>query len=77
MRGRTADRPGGDTVIVCHCNRVNGAAVEAAISSGASTVAEVTRRSRAGSRCGSCCPTIEALLEKVAHSMMEQDEVAA
>jgi assimilatory nitrate reductase electron transfer subunit len=64
-------------VIVCHCRRVNGATVEAAILSGATTVGEVTKRSRAGERCGSCCPTIEALLRRVAEGPSRAVEAAA
>jgi bacterioferritin-associated ferredoxin len=49
-------------VIVCHCERVGCAAVEAAIGAGAATVTEVTERCGAGGDCGSCWSTIEALL---------------
>jgi NAD(P)H-nitrite reductase large subunit len=49
-------------MIVCHCERVSDTAVETAIASGAGTVPEVTVRSRAGGRCGSCRVTIETLL---------------
>jgi bacterioferritin-associated ferredoxin len=49
-------------VIVCHCERVGRAAVEAAIGAGATSVGEVTERCGAGGDCGSCWSTIEALL---------------
>jgi NAD(P)H-nitrite reductase large subunit len=49
-------------MIVCHCHRVTSAAVETAIAGGAATVNEVTQRSRAGGGCGSCRPTLEAIL---------------
>jgi bacterioferritin-associated ferredoxin len=49
-------------VVVCHCERVSSSVIEAAIASGAATVPEVTRRCRAGGRCGACRVTIEALL---------------
>jgi bacterioferritin-associated ferredoxin len=49
-------------MIVCQCERVSDAAVGTAIASGAATVSEVTARSRAGGRCGTCRVTIEALL---------------
>jgi bacterioferritin-associated ferredoxin len=49
-------------VIVCHCERVGSAAVEAAIGAGATSVSEVTERCGAGGDCGSCWSTIEALL---------------
>jgi bacterioferritin-associated ferredoxin len=41
---------------------VSSSVIEAAIVSGAATVADVTGRCRAGGRCGSCRTTIEALL---------------
>jgi NAD(P)H-nitrite reductase large subunit len=60
-------------MIVCHCQRVSDGAVSSAIASGAGTVHEVTARSWAGGRCGSCRVTIEALLaavaEPAAHAM--------
>jgi NAD(P)H-nitrite reductase large subunit len=53
-------------VIVCHCERVAAAAVEAAIASGAGTVDDVSSRCRAGRQCGSCWSTIEQLLAAAA-----------
>jgi bacterioferritin-associated ferredoxin len=50
-------------VIVCHCERVGDTTVEAVIASGADSVDQVTRRCRAGGRCGSCWSTIEELLD--------------
>jgi bacterioferritin-associated ferredoxin len=52
-------------VIVCHCERVSSAIVEATIAAGATTADEVTRACRAGGRCGTCRVTVEALLEAV------------
>jgi bacterioferritin-associated ferredoxin len=52
-------------MIVCHCRRVTSATVEAAIGSGAGTVGDVTVACRAGGRCGSCQPLIEALIAQV------------
>lgn len=49
-------------MVVCHCRRVSDAVIAAAIASGASSVSEVTRRCRAGGRCGGCVSTIEELL---------------
>jgi bacterioferritin-associated ferredoxin len=49
-------------MIVCHCVRVTETAIDAAIAAGAATVTDVAGRCRAGSRCGSCHRSIEALL---------------
>jgi bacterioferritin-associated ferredoxin len=56
----------GGPVIVCHCRRVSDATVEATITAGADTVLEVADRCHAGSRCGSCWSTIEALIDELA-----------
>jgi bacterioferritin-associated ferredoxin len=55
-------------VIVCHCERVGSAAVQAAIGAGATTVSEVTERCGAGGDCGSCWFTIESMLLAVGHA---------
>jgi bacterioferritin-associated ferredoxin len=47
---------------VCHCEGVTDRTVDAAISSGARCVADVTARCGAGGGCGSCHETLEALL---------------
>ena len=49
-------------MIVCHCMRVNDRAIRAEIAKGAETADEVTEGCGAGARCGSCRPTIVALL---------------
>ena len=48
---------------ICHCRAVTDRTVDAAISSGARTVAEITSRCRAGGRCGGCHATLQALLD--------------
>jgi bacterioferritin-associated ferredoxin len=48
---------------VCHCEGVTDRTVDAAISSGARCVADVTARCGAGGGCGSCHDTLAALLE--------------
>jgi NAD(P)H-nitrite reductase large subunit len=59
-------------VVICHCERVSSTVIEAAILAGATNLADVTARCRAAGRCGSCRPTIEALLvscpDRSAHS---------
>lgn len=49
-------------MVICHCQRVTSAVIEAAIERGADSVAEVTASCQAGTRCGSCLATIELLL---------------
>lgn len=49
-------------MIVCHCEGVASTTIEAVILSGASSVDEVGDRCGAGSGCGTCWPTIEAML---------------
>ena len=53
-------------MIVCSCRRVNAAAIEAAIDGGAHDVTAVAETCGAGTRCGGCWPTLEALLERAA-----------
>ena len=53
-------------MLVCHCKAVNDRTVDAAVASGARTVAEVTQRCRAGGGCGSCHRTLQALIDAVA-----------
>ena len=47
---------------VCHCKVVSQGAIDAAISSGARTVADVTARCRAGGGCGGCHGALQRLL---------------
>ncbi|NUP12551.1 MAG: (2Fe-2S)-binding protein [Polyangiaceae bacterium] len=47
---------------VCCCIGVTDKTIRAAIDEGATTVQEVTRCTRAGSRCGSCRPEIASML---------------
>ena len=49
-------------MVVCHCKAVNDKAIVAEILSGALDVDDVAARCGAGSRCGGCRPTVEALL---------------
>ena len=46
-------------VIVCSCLAVNDATVRAALADGATTVADVTLRCEAASRCKGCFPALE------------------
>jgi bacterioferritin-associated ferredoxin len=50
-------------VIVCVCRNVSDRAIGRAIEAGARTAAEVSRATGAGTGCGCCRGTIEAMLE--------------
>jgi assimilatory nitrate reductase catalytic subunit len=49
-------------VIVCHCQVVSDRVIRREVESGARTVDEIGARCGAGTRCGSCRPTISVLL---------------
>ena len=49
---------------VCRCAGISGTAIASAVSSGCSTVAEVSGTTRAGTGCGSCHDEIRGLIEK-------------
>ena len=49
--------------IACSCHGVRDRTVEDAVAAGARTVERVMELCGAGTNCGGCVPTIEALLE--------------
>jgi bacterioferritin-associated ferredoxin len=53
-------------MIVCHCEVVSDRHIRDAVACGASSIDDVGRRCGAGTHCGSCRPTIGALLVAVA-----------
>jgi bacterioferritin-associated ferredoxin len=53
-------------VYVCHCQAVTDRTINAAIDSGARSVAEVTARCRAGNGCGGCHNVLQALVDATA-----------
>jgi len=53
---------------VCHCEAVSDRAVNAAISSGARCIEDVTERCRAGGGCGSCHDILQQLLDLCAET---------
>jgi assimilatory nitrate reductase catalytic subunit len=53
-------------MILCHCTGVTDRAVVQMIHDGATSVAEITRRSGAGQCCASCRTEIAALLSAAA-----------
>ena len=48
---------------ICHCKAVSDRTINAAVASGALTVADVTARCRAGGGCGSCHSALQALID--------------
>jgi bacterioferritin-associated ferredoxin len=53
-------------VIVCHCRVVNDRRIRVEVECGALSVDEIADRCGAGTRCGSCRPTIGVLLATLA-----------
>jgi bacterioferritin-associated ferredoxin len=53
-------------MIVCHCEVVSDRHIRDAVACGAATLDEIGDRCGAGTRCGSCRPTIGTLLVAVA-----------
>ena len=62
---------------VCHCEAVSDRAVNAAISSGARCIEDVTERCRAGGGCGSCHDVLQALLDLCADAPVMAEASAA
>jgi len=52
-------------MFVCHCKVVNDQVVNAAIASGARSVAEVTNLCTAGGGCGGCHTMLQAMIDAV------------
>jgi bacterioferritin-associated ferredoxin len=63
-------------MIVCHCRVVSDRTVRATIAAGATTPAEVAVACGAGSGCGGCTPTIEALLAEAAVAFTDPARLA-
>ena len=55
----------GGWVYICNCNGLNERAIEATVSGGAKSVAEVYRRNSCAVRCGRCVPEICERLRRV------------
>jgi bacterioferritin-associated ferredoxin len=51
-------------VIVCHCHRISERTVLDVVYSGALSTEEVGRACGAGTSCGGCRPTLDAIVEK-------------
>lgn len=52
-------------MLVCSCRAVNERTVQAAASAGATSTHDLGRMTGAGTRCGGCLPTLEALLREI------------
>jgi NAD(P)H-nitrite reductase large subunit len=64
-------------VILCHCRAVSDGTVNAAIASGASTLAHVSAATGAGTGCGGCVPAIEVLLAEAALAITAPEQLVA
>jgi bacterioferritin-associated ferredoxin len=62
-------------VIVCHCEVVSDRSIRQHCDQGAVTADEIAERCGAGARCGSCRPSIVALL--ATHVVPERAQPAA
>jgi bacterioferritin-associated ferredoxin len=58
-------------MIVCHCEVVSDRRIRAEVEAGARTIDEIGEGCGAGTRCGSCRPTIGVLLA----TMVAADQV--
>lgn len=63
-------------MFVCHCRAVTDRQINAAIADGATTAAEVSRATGAGSVCGGCIPEIERLCTRTSIGVDLYQEVA-
>jgi bacterioferritin-associated ferredoxin len=52
-------------MVVCHCHRVNDAAIRSEVRMGALTSEEIARRCGAGSTCGGCRPAVDAIVDRL------------
>ncbi|KRE70538.1 FAD-dependent oxidoreductase [Arthrobacter sp. Soil762] len=59
-----ASGPADPAGTVCRCAGVSGAKIQGAVADGCSTVAEVSKATRAGTGCGGCHEDIKGLIEK-------------
>lgn len=62
-------------MLVCHCRVVSDRAVLAAVSAGATDVAEVASVCGAGGECGGCVPKIEELLADAVTAVHRPDRL--
>jgi bacterioferritin-associated ferredoxin len=63
-------------MLLCHCRVVSDRAVNAVISAGAADLDDVAALSGAGSECGGCVPSIEALLVEAGIAVATPERMA-
>ena len=63
-------------MLVCHCRVVSDRAVRSAISAGATSLSDVAALCGAGSECGGCAPSLEALLAEAAVAVAAPEQMA-
>jgi len=51
-------------MLVCHCHGITDRTIRQEVREGAASSAQVSRRCRAGSRCGGCRPRIRELVRE-------------
>ncbi|MEZ4226149.1 MAG: (2Fe-2S)-binding protein [Polyangiaceae bacterium] len=54
------------TMLVCHCHRVCEREIQRAVDAGADSVHAVGAACGAGTSCGGCLPTIDAIVQQAA-----------
>ena len=63
-------------MLVCHCRVVSDRAVRAAVSAGAANLDDVATLCGAGSECGGCVPSVEALLAEAGIAVTAPERMA-
>ena len=63
-------------MLVCHCRVVSDRAVRAAVSAGAANLDDVASLCGAGSECGGCVPSVEALLAEAGIAVATPERMA-
>ena len=61
---------------ICLCFGVSDSNVKKAIADGASTIAEIQKKSNAGKKCGACLMTLQDLLDLEAKSKISNTQKA-
>ena len=52
-------------MVVCHCEAINDRCIRSLVGDQATTTADIVARCGAGSRCGGCVDSIQALLDRL------------
>jgi len=51
-------------MLVCHCKRVSCREIRRCVNEGATTAAQVSKRTAAGTDCGGCQPLVKTLVRR-------------